>query len=218
MKFKQGAPVHTDTGDDVGTVDQVVIDPRTNEVTYLVVRKGVIFTEDKVVPVSLIASAQDDGIVLQNNAGKLDDLPAFEETYYVPVDEADPAERTESATGAPSLYLYPPLGGPLTYTPAGYNPGFIAQTTTNIPESDIALKNGANIISQDGHHVGDVEEIVTDPVSTRATHIIVSQGLLFKSRKLIPMGWVHEVVEDEVHVGVMAQTLKLLPDYQPSPT
>jgi len=218
MKFKQGAPVYTDSGDDVGTVDRVVIDPRTNEVTYLVIRKGMVFTEDKVVPVSLIASAKDDGLVLRNNAGKLDELPAFEETYYVPVEEAEPAVRAEAKTEAPSLYMYPPLGGPLTYTPAGYNPGFIAETSANIPENDVAVKNGANIISQDGHHVGDVAEIVTDSKSNRATHLVISQGLFFKSHKLIPMDWVREVDENEVHVGVSAQTLKALPDYQPNPS
>jgi len=217
MKFKQGASVYTDTGDNVGTVDRVVIDPRTNEVTYLVIRKGVVFTEDKVVPVSLIASAKDDGLVLRNNAGKLDDLPAFEETYYVPVEEAEPAERAEARTETPSLYMYPPLGGPLNYTPAGYNPGLIAETTTNIPENDVAVKNGANIISQDGKHVGDVAEIMTEAKSDRATHLVISQGIFFKSHKLIPMDWVREVDENEVHVGVTAQTLKALPDYEPNP-
>ncbi len=217
MRYKQGTAVYNASGDDVGTIDRVVIDPRTNEVTYLVVRKGVLFTEDKVVPVSLVASAKDDGVVLNNNAGNLDELPAFEETYYVPVEEAEPAKRAEATTGSPSLYMYPPLGGPLTYTPAGYNPGFIAQTTTNIPESDVALKNGANVISQDGQHVGDVAEIITGAQSERATHIVISQGLLFKSHKLIPMDWVRDVEENEVHVAVTAQTLNSLPDYEPNP-
>jgi len=217
MRYKQGTAVYNASGDDVGTIDRVVIDPRTNEVTYLVVRKGVLFTEDKVVPVSLVASAKDDGVVLNNNAGNLDELPAFEETYYVPVEEAEPAKRAEATTESPSLYMYPPLGGPLTYTPAGYNPGFIAQTTTNIPENDVALKNGANIISEDGQHVGDVAEIITGAQSERATHIVISQGLLFKSHKLIPMDWVRDMDENEIHVAVTAQTLKSLPDYEPNP-
>ena len=217
MKFKEDAAVHTDTGVAVGHVDRVVIDPRTNEVTYLIVRKGVLFTEDKVVPVGLIASAKEDGIILTNNAGKLDDLPDFEESYFVSVNNAEPVERAESVRSAPSLYQYPPVSGLFSNMPVDYNSGFIAQTTTNIPENDVAVKNGARIISQDGQHVGNVAEIMTDAKSDRVTHVVISQGLLFKSHKLIPIDWVREVDEDAVYVAVTAQTLKALPDYQTNP-
>lgn len=214
MDYKQGSSVYADNGDDVGTVDRVVMDPRTNEVTYLVVRKGVLFTEDKVLPISLVASSNDDGVILKANAGNLDELPVYEETYYVPLDDADPAGRVDASTDVRPLYMYPPVGGPLTYVPAGYNPGFVAQTTTNIPEGDVAIRNGANIISQDDQHVGDVSEVKTS--GDKATHLVISQGLLFKSHKLIPVDWISEVDDNEVHLAVTANMLKTLPDYQPA--
>ena len=38
MKFKENAEVLTSTGDMVGRIDRVVIDPKSNEVTHLVVK------------------------------------------------------------------------------------------------------------------------------------------------------------------------------------
>jgi sporulation protein YlmC with PRC-barrel domain len=40
MQFKGGADVLTASNDTVGKVDRVVLDPRTKQVTHLVVRKG----------------------------------------------------------------------------------------------------------------------------------------------------------------------------------
>lgn len=47
MQFKDGANVYTADGHTVGSIDRVVIDPRTNEVTHVVVRRRLFFTEDQ---------------------------------------------------------------------------------------------------------------------------------------------------------------------------
>src|SRR6185295_6628330 len=89
MQFKQGANVSTYDGKYVGNVDRVVLNPKTKEVTHIVVRKGFLFSEDKIVPLSVIASATDQGVMLRQDAGNLDDLPPFEETHYVGLDEEE---------------------------------------------------------------------------------------------------------------------------------
>ena len=74
MQFVQGAGVYTADDQQVGHVDRVVIDPKTLEVTHIVVQKGFLFTEDKVVPLDLIAEANEDRVALREHAGKLLDL------------------------------------------------------------------------------------------------------------------------------------------------
>src|SRR5690554_2654386 len=108
MEFKEGAPVRTADGKDVGRVDRVVLNPRTKEVTHVVVRKGLLFREDKIVPLSLIAMATGEGLMLRPDAGDLDHLPPFEETHYVPADEADARAAAYQANMATPLYWYPP--------------------------------------------------------------------------------------------------------------
>ena len=115
MQFKRGTPVFTANGADVGRIDRVVMDPRTNEVAGLVVRKGFFFTEDKVVPFDLVFQASEDRVTLRQGIGDaFNNLANFEETHYVPIE--GPAGQPEQADYASSLYWYPPVGMGAAYT------------------------------------------------------------------------------------------------------
>lgn len=203
MQLKQDAYVFSADDQDVGHLARVVIDPRSNEVTHIVVRRGVFFTNDKVVPISLVASGLEDHVTLREAAQDLQALPDFEQTHYIPVNEE---ETTRLPLGqAPSLYWYPPVGMPL--------PTYVTEKTENIPQGTIALKEGAKVIAADGESVGTIEQILTDPLADRVTHFLISQGVLFQERKLIPATWVKEVNEDEVRLAVGKQTLDELQHY-----
>lgn len=215
MQFKEGANVFTADGERVGTIDRVVLEPDTKEVTHLVVQKGFLFTEDKVVPMSLVGPATEERVTLREGAGDLEALPDFEESHYVPI-ERGRQSAPGSAHWARPLHLYPPIG---TYwTTGGYadyaRPQYVAKTERNIPEGTVALEEGAKVMSSDGEHVGDVERIFTDPLEERATHLLVSEGLILKDKKLIPAGWMSTVHEDEVHLLVDSDLVESLPEYQ----
>ncbi len=91
---------------------------------------------------------------------------------------------------------------------------YLAETERNIPEGTVPLKEGAHVISSDGQHVGNVEKVLTDSAADRATHFIISQGLLFKAHKLVPTTWVGEISEDQVRLRVDAELLEDLREYQ----
>ena len=55
-----------------------MLDPETKEGTHIVVRKGFLFTEDKVIPMALISAATEEGVTLRENVGDLQTLPLFE--------------------------------------------------------------------------------------------------------------------------------------------
>jgi uncharacterized protein YrrD len=205
MQFKQDAPVISADGQDVGRLARVVIDPRSNEITHIVVHRGFLFTEDKLVPVSLVAAAVADRVTLRAAAAAQDltDLPNFEETHFIPTDTEDVSLYPVGQ--APSLYWYPPVGVPM---PLG-----ITETTENIPEGTIALKEGAKVLTAEGESVGTIEQVLTDPLADRVTHFLISQGMLFPEKKLIPIHWVSEVNEDEVYLVVSKRTLEALQHY-----
>ena len=69
-------------------------------------------------------------------------------------------------------------------------------------------------MSSDGEHVGDVERLFVEPESNKATHFIISQGVFFKDRKMVPAHWVRTVGEDKVHLSVTAELLEQLPSYE----
>lgn len=209
MQIKQGANVYTETGDRVGEISRVVMDPRSKEVTHLVVSKGFILKEDKVVPISLISSATPDNIRLRLDAGDLDALPNFEEKYYVTASEYE--ARAEGYL--PTLYWYPPAGILQTgdYRPA---PPAITQVERNIPEESVALQEGAKVIAADDKDVGHVERVMTDVGTDRMTFFVVEKGLLNKEHKLIPSQWISQVSDDEVHLAVNAREIEQLSAYE----
>jgi uncharacterized protein YrrD len=211
MQFKDGTNVYTADGDQVGRIDRVVIDPRTKEVSHVVVRKGLLFTEDKVVPLELIAGATEDMVTLRDDAGDLDVLPHFEESHYVPMSEADQATTYAPGYASP-VYWYPPFGGAWYGAPVYPEVTYTTRTEQNIPEGTVGLKEGAKVVSADGDHVGNVERIFT--TGDRATHMLISQGLLFKEKKLIPTLWISTITEDEVKLGVNSGMLERLPAYE----
>ncbi len=230
MKFKEGTSVYTAEGEQVGEIVRVVIDPRTNEVTHLVVEKGFLFVTDRVVPIALVDTATVERVVLREDVEDLESLPRFEQAHYVSVEALEDAGRAapdkaaadDAAKRRGSLYWYPPVGaawwgapGYLGYGHFGYPvPPYVVETERQIPEHTVPLKEGANVISRDGEHAGDVEAVFTAPQDKWATHLLISQGFLFEEEKLVPTPWIDEITGDEVRLAVSSQLLDSLPEYE----
>jgi sporulation protein YlmC with PRC-barrel domain len=206
MQLKRDSTVFTASGQEVGRVDRVVLDPETKEVTHVVVRKGLFFAQDKVVPIRLIANATETRAILREDAGDLQALPNFEETHFVAGNEPEPGNHSPVANYRPSIIpdaLSIPGGGASRASGSAH----ITQIKENIPEGTVALKEGAKVITSDGKHVGTVEQVHTDPQAGRATHLIISKGVLLKERKRVPADWVSEVKADEIHLSVAAHAI-----------
>jgi uncharacterized protein YrrD len=239
LELRGGAGVFTPGGEQVGTVNAFVLDPASNEVTHIVVQKGWLLSEDRVLPFSMVDSATEEKVVLNREVDNFAEFPAFEETHFIrprgtdvnrggnprrdagqPLEgtsldeglEADVSEGEPRTTLAPAYYWYPPHGY-LGY-PAGDYGLPPVQTVRNIPEDTIPLKEGTNVIGSDGKHIGDVERLFVDPESNKATHFVISQGVFFKDRKLVPTHWVRSVEEDQVHLAVASELLEELPPYE----
>jgi uncharacterized protein YrrD len=216
MQYKQNVMVTTPQGQNVGRIDRVVLEPRTREITHIVVRKGALFTEDKLVPVGLVAAANENEIVLRDDAGDLHALSNFEETHYVATDGSylDPGAAPLTPDYAPSLYHYPPVeGGRIGYLPDMPRQTRVADADQNIPAGTVALKEGAKVISLEGRHMGNIERMLTGPHGEHVTHFVISKGLLLKERKLVPLRWVNSIGEEAVHLLVEANQLQGLNEY-----
>lgn len=216
MQFKEGTPVVTADDHRVGEIARVVIDPHTRKVTDVIVRKGFLFTEDRIVPVRLVESATEDEVRLNQAKDTLPELQPLVEEYFVPVDP-DADDETEAISGmAAPLYGYPPVGVPwwgVNTTSYWPSQPVAVETQTNLPEDRILLNQGARVISADGQHVGDIDEVVADGIRGEATHFVVAAGLLLRERKIIPTGWIQRVRSDEVQLSVRATVLERLPAY-----
>jgi uncharacterized protein YrrD len=218
MRLTKGADIYSSDGEKLGTLDRVILDPVTKEVSHIVISKGLLFKANKVVAIDMVNPEIKDKITLRSRKQNLDEFQDFEETHYVDLDEADHPE----APGVPASYWYPPLnlawwraGG--TDNPIYYPamPMYVAKTKQNIPEGTVALEEGAKVVSKDGKHVGNIKEVIVDPQDNRVTHFVMNEGVLFKERKLIPVLWISEIDEHAVHLSSTSKVLERLPEYQP---
>lgn len=217
MQFKEGATVVTSDGSDVGEIDRVVLDPMTKEVTHLVVRKGFLLTRDKVVPIDAVTTTSEERVIIQD-VDDLDTLSDFEETYYIRVGDGGPQAIFPPGYVRP-YYWYPPAGSTwwaAARVPNYPPPPYVQGVRRNIPAGTVPLKEGASVITADDDHVGNVERVLAEPTQDRATHLLISQGLLPKETKVVPTSWITRVAENEVHLAVTSGLIERLPEHDPN--
>jgi uncharacterized protein YrrD len=215
MELKEGTDVVSSTGQHVGKINRFVLRPGINELTHIVVQKGWLLPEDKVIPMQMIGSASEDQVVLKEDIN-FDELLPFEERDYIEVEEDILTAGYPVYRFSPAYYWYPPSGY-IGYPALGaeYYGWPPMETVRNIPEGTIPLKEGAEVIGADGESAGQIERILVDESTHRTTHFIVSSGTLFEGPKLIPAHWLSSVEEHQVHISVPSRLLERLPDYLP---
>ena len=213
MKFEKGTEVFTASGEKIGTINRIVIDTKTKDVTDLVVERGPVFKDEKVIPVGLVDLEKEDRIVLRETNQNIDDFLNYETTHYVPLDE--PSVPNESVD---TYYWYPPVNYQLPPGGLGLWSGVpaheIVETETSIPEGRVVITEGAQVISADDKHIGNVEEVIADSKTNNVTHFVVGKGFLLKEHKMVPSHWVTNIKDNKVHLSVDARVFERLPDYQ----
>lgn len=211
MQIHHGVSVFSADEIEVGSVERVVIDPRTREVTHVVIGNSLLFNDSRIIPVQMIASADAERILLLADQGSVENLSYFEETHFISLVGEDKAELPKTY-GQP-LYWYPPAGMAMM----GY-PGYFAypvptQTEQNLPEELIALKDGAKVTDSSKEDFGEIEQVITDSESGKVTHFVVGWGLLQRRHKLIPALWVDTVDENHVRLVVPKRFVERLPEH-----
>ncbi len=80
MRIDTGMSVRTTDGQEIGTVDRVILDPDTKEVDTVVVRGNASVGRDIIVHLSLVEGLREDGVHLRIGQDRLRDLPEFRDT------------------------------------------------------------------------------------------------------------------------------------------
>jgi uncharacterized protein YrrD len=215
MQLKKGADVFSAAGEKIGSIDRVVINPETKEITHLVIEKGILFPTNKVIPIEYVNRGVEDQITLEKNAEELEVLPSYDPDSYISLDRTDYPDEDQ---GIDASYWYPPLYHSW-WTTHGGSPGWYpkpryVKAENVIPEETVALEEGAKVISKDGKHIGNVEEVIVETAEYLATHIVVSEGFFLKERKLVPTIWIKDVFEDQVTLSVRSDLFDQLPEYE----
>lgn len=211
IRLQTNADIFSSAGEKIGKLDRVVLDPETKEVTHIVAKKGLFFSSSKVIPISYV-NLDGKQITLTKNEMELEDLPDFTETSYVSMDSPDASEEN-----AESVYFYPPrhiawwtTGGRIWYP----KPRYVLKTEEAIPEESVALEEGAAVVDKDGNDIGEIERVIVTEADNRASHIVVSRGLMSKEHKLIPTLWITDVMEEKIYLSIDSDLFERLPEHE----
>ena len=202
MEFKEGTSVYSSDDKNAGNIHQVVIDPETQSVTHVIILHGLIFKDDKVIPVENVVSASQERVDLNLRLEEIKTMSPLDVKKYSSLSDASGSAQSFS----------PSMGG--LYSNPGPQPYVVTETTRTIPDELVVLKEGARVISSDEEHVGNVERVYTDSESGKVTRFIVSQGLLLRTKKAVPIEMVDQIEDDEVYLSVGAQQLAELPEVE----
>lgn len=213
MRFIKGAEVFTASGEKIGTISRVVIDAKTRDVTDIVVeRGGLLDKNEKVIPMGLVNLEEADQITLRQTNQGIDDFMDYETTYYVPVERGGaPYENVEAN------YWYPPVSFQMQMPRTGLIseavPDEVPETETSIPQGRITISEGAQVLSADDKHIGNVEQVIMDAGNNTVTHFVISKGFLLKEHKVVPASWISGVDDEKVRLSVESPVFDRLPDY-----
>lgn len=169
------ADVITNDGHHVGEVDRVVMDPRSLNVTHIVIRRGLLLTRDIVVPTSAVAQASKKAVYLNIPLGELEKMPDFIEKEFV-----SPPQAAPIGPYVPTDVLWP--------TGYAYAPAIIRERR-NVPENEVDVTEGTDVFCVDGK-IGVVDEVLFDTSTGHLTNFIVRQGTLLTRDVSIPVSWV----------------------------
>ena len=193
QRIEIGADVIGRDGNKLGSVAYVVVQPPQLHLTDIVVATGTLLGRDIVVPVDAVERIADGKVYLSVDQRE---LSAFED--YVDIQYKQPPEDWIPVSG----FIYPTQG---TLWPADLYYPQVSEVRVNAPAGTVGLSEGMEVESSDGHKVGSIVALDTDPSSGDVTGIVIQHGLLFRHDTRIS-------VEDVADVSKERVALKLTKD------
>lgn len=182
MQYRLNAAVQSLGGDPVGHLNRLVVSSSAQEITHLIVHRGGLFGDDRVVAIDHVEQAASDVITLFRSADDLGHLPLWNE---IPVGGSEQLHAIWSRPDHDTATL----------------------PTSSSTLNAILLREGVRVKSSDGVDVGDVETVATGSDATTITFLHVARGLMTRERHLVPITWVSHIGDDVVHLTVAESTV-----------
>lgn len=209
MRVELGSDVYDRTGDKVGTIDRIVVDPDTKEIDKFIVRQGFLARHDILIGTENVERNDDDGVHLNLTSEELAEFPEFvEEQFTAMTDvERNSLPYIVPNAGGAGMYLWGATDAGRGFDERGsmFEParssGPVVENRSNIPEEDVVISQGTDVLGADGEKVGTVDELVFDEHG-KVNGFIVRAGFIFTRDIRVPMDWVESTGEEHIRLRV----------------
>lgn len=193
-----GADVMT-SGGKCGKLAAAAVNTDNLHVTHLIAEEGLLLKKARAFPFSIVHHAGDT-IDLAISAGAVDDYPQYrEETIEVPAEGGSGGSSSWAGGGAYQV----PTALPMARQKVRYG----------IPDERAVLERGATVTANDGR-AGKLDHLMVEAETGAITHLVLQQGTLFPSRRVIPADMIESVSHSGIFLHATHDELETLPDYE----
>lgn len=191
MDFELGSDIISSDGKKIGVVDSLVIDPKTGEVESLIVRKGLFFPTDRILPATAVAGAERHRVTVNLSEADVENLEEYLDANYV----MPPA----GFYGAPG-YMWP--------STTVYNEGLMVDEQVHRRDpSAVILSEGSLVVDANGDEVGRITELESD-AQGRVVGFKVEQGLFRHHEHHIPAHFISHADDNIICLTVAKDQLE----------
>ena len=193
-----------------GRSTRLVIDPKTADVTHLVVKEHRFPHTEFLVPLDNVAASTIQRIDLHCRVDELARFQPLDEVEYMTLDQAGGDVREsmrELASEETIIFPY------FTSDPEPLSPGdtIIRVRHEMLPPGELAIQRGAEVIATDGR-IGRVDDLEVDPQNGHITHMRLLEGHLWgKKHVIIPVSEILRIEEDRIYLKLGKEQVETLP-------
>jgi osmotically-inducible protein OsmY len=187
-----GAQVHCRDGR-CGKLLALVTDPETDQVTHLVIEKGLLLRKDRVIPLTKVVKATDAEVHVGLGKEEISQYPEFEK---------DRARTQDAERHGPRV---PEQVVPELRHKIAIERGVKAQS--------VVIGRGTRVRTVEGN-AGRVDHLLVDPSRGQVTYVVVDPGL-FGKPLAVPMDFVREIDQEGIVLAIDEHDLEKMPYYQP---
>jgi uncharacterized protein YrrD len=198
VDFHIGAPIFDRSGQRLGSLKHVIVDPDTKEVAEIVLEQSGIMGRDVVVPLGAVNKAGRESVELALDKEQARALPDFILTKY----ETPPPDLVSAypwATGALIAQGMAPVGAAAGLESIAFTP--IVDTIEQIPPGDVDLSPGTEVWASDGK-IGSIRDVIVDEQTRRIRGFIIESGFLLHKDTEVSLDQVVQISEDRVTLKV----------------
>lgn len=210
-----GAMVRSADGEEVGTIDQLVIDAHTQTIESFILRSGLFHNHDYVVPIETIAREDaDQTLHLAFTAAQVRAMPEFTQQNFVVAEHTEQTEWRYLIPTGMGAGMAPPTQGAASGEGArAYDPGSgslfggedptdeTVMTESSLGAWDYQVGTGTKVVTRDDHTIGTLHEVAID-AEGKPQGIVVATGPLHRGHRTIPIAQVHAAGGEQIVLTV----------------
>jgi len=175
----------------IGRLENIILNPKTERVTYLVVRGNDLQNTERLVPERLVKETSHDTVFLSISKEKFEGMKNFIQEEYIPSNI--------------TLYMAEQAGWDMG-TPASV---FVEHEA--VPAGGLIVHKGAKVFATDGH-AGKVDDFLVEKKTGRITHIILLEGHLWGKKDIsVPVNQIDRYEDGNVYLKIEKSGVEALP-------